>query len=80
MAAQRLRCMEGECDRYARVSIEDAERQRVRACPRHAVAALDGLAGAHIVWDNTHGINEHEVIALRIAEERSKLRRNGVAA
>ena len=41
MAAQRFRCMEGRCDRYARVTIEDAEGQRARACPRHAVAALE---------------------------------------
>jgi hypothetical protein len=60
MAAQRFRCMEGECDRYARVSIDDAKGQRARAWPRHTVAALDGLAGARVVWDKTHGINEHE--------------------
>ena len=75
MAAQRFRCMERECDRYARVSIEDAEGQRVRACPRHAVAAIDGLAGARVVWDDTRAINEYEVTALRLAEERSQLSR-----
>jgi len=79
MAAQRFRCMEGECDRYARVSIEDAEGQRARACSRHAVAVLDGLAGAYVVWDDTRGINEYEVTALRIAEERSQLGRTGAA-
>ena len=80
MAAQRFRCMEAECDRYARVGIEDAHGQRARACPRHAVAALDGLAGARVIWDDTRGINQFEVTALRIAEERSQLSRTGVAA
>ena len=80
MAAQRFQCIEGECSRYARVSVEDAEGQRARACPRHAVAALDGLAGARVIWDDTHGINAHEVTALQIAEERSQLSRTGVAA
>jgi hypothetical protein len=79
MAAQRFRCMEGECDRYARVSIEDAQGQRARGCPRHAVAALDGLAGARVVWDDTRGINEYEATALRIGEERSQLSRKGAA-
>ena len=44
MTAQRFRCMEKQCDRYARVTVEDAEGERARACARHAVAALDGLA------------------------------------
>lgn len=64
--------MEGKCDRYARVSIEDAQDRRARSCPRHAVAALDGLAGARVIWEDSHGINEYEVTALRIAEERSQ--------
>jgi hypothetical protein len=72
--------MEGECDRYARVSVEDAQGQRARACPRHAVAALDGLVGARVIWDDTRGINEHEVTALRLAEERSQLSWTGAAA
>jgi hypothetical protein len=80
MAAQRFQCMEGECDRYARVTIEDAQGQRARACPRHAVAALDGLAGARVIWDDTRGINEYEVTALRIAGDRSQFSRTGVAA
>jgi len=80
MAAQRLRCMEAKCDRYARVCIEDGAGQSARACPRHAVAALDGLADARVVWDDTSGINEWEVTALLLAEERSQLSRNGAAA
>jgi hypothetical protein len=57
------------------VSIEDAEGQRARACPGHAVAALDGLSGARVVWDDTRDINEYEDSALRIGEERSQLSR-----
>jgi hypothetical protein len=65
--------MENQCDRYARVTIESMIYQRERACPRHAVQALDHLAGARVVWDDTRGINEHEATALRLAEERSQL-------
>jgi hypothetical protein len=32
------------------------------------------------MWDDTCGINEYEVTALRIAEERSQLSRTGVSA
>ena len=80
MPAQRFRCMDKQCDRYARVTIEDAEGERARACARHAVAALDGLAGARVIWDDTRGINEHEATALRMAEERSQLSRTDAAA
>jgi hypothetical protein len=80
MAGQRFRCMEGKCDRYARVTIQDAEGQRDRACPRHAVAALDGLAGAQVIWDDSRGVSEHEITALRITEERSQLSPKGAAA
>jgi hypothetical protein len=80
MAAQRFWCMDRQCDRYARVTVEDAEDERARACVRHAVAALEGLAGARVVWDDTRGINEYEAAALWIAEERSELSRTDVAA
>jgi hypothetical protein len=80
MTAQRFRCMDNQCDRYARVTIEDAEGERTRACAPHAVAALDGLADARVIWDDTQGINEHEATALRLAEERSQLSRKGAAA
>ena len=79
MAAPRFRCMDSQCDRYARVTIQDAEGERVRACARHALAALDGLAGARVIWDDTQGINAHEAAALRIAEERSRLSRTDAA-
>jgi hypothetical protein len=69
--------MDTECGRYARVTIEDAEGSRSRACPRHGVTALEGLAGARVIWDDTRGTNEHESAALRIAEERSLLSGTG---
>ena len=80
MAAKRFRCMDGQCDRYARVTVQDAEGERARACARHAVAALEHLARARGVWDDTRGINEHEAAALRLAEERSQLSRKDAAA
>ncbi len=67
--------VDGQCDRYARVTIEGAQGQRARACPRHAVAALNGLARARVVWDDTRGINQHETAGLQLAEERSELAR-----
>ena len=79
MTARRFQCREGQCDRYARVTIEDATHQQDRACPRHAVEALNGLAGAQVIWDDTRGINEHEATALRVAEERSQLARTDTA-
>jgi hypothetical protein len=80
MAGQRFGCMDKECDRCARVTIQDAGGQRDRACPRHAVAALDGLASARVIWDDSRGVSEHEATALRIAEERSQLSPKGAAA
>ena len=80
MTAQRFRCMDGQCSRYARVTVEDARGERGRACARHAVAALEGLAGARVIWQDTRGINEHEATALRITEERSQLARKDAAA
>ena len=41
--------------------------------------ALNGLAGARVIWDDTQGINEHEAAALRLAEERSQLARTDTA-
>jgi hypothetical protein len=80
MAGQRFRCMDEECDRCARVTIQDAGGDRDRACPRHAVAALDGPASARVIWDDSQGVNEHEVTALRIGEERSQLSPKGAVA
>jgi hypothetical protein len=36
------------CQAYARVTITDSKGASARACPRHAVAALDGTIGAHV--------------------------------
>lgn len=80
MAAQRFRCMGNQCDRYARVTVEDAVGERVRACARHAVAVLENLARARVIWDDTLGINDYEATALRLAEERSQLTRTDAAA
>jgi hypothetical protein len=58
---------------YARVTIVDAEGASARACPRHAVAALNGIASAHVDWPDSKGLNEWERKAVKLAEERSKL-------
>jgi len=41
--------------------------------PRHAVAALDGITGAHVDWADSRGLNERERNALELSEERSSL-------
>ncbi len=55
--------------------IADAQGETARACPRHAVAALNGIIRARVIWEDTHGINDHERTALQLAEERSQLTR-----
>jgi hypothetical protein len=62
-----------ECQSYARVTITDAEGTTARGCPRHAVAALNGIASARVDWADSKGLNEWERQALELAEERSKL-------
>jgi len=64
---------ESACQSYARVTIMDSEGASARACPRHAVAALDGIAGAHVDWTDSKGLNEWERKALELSEEQSKL-------
>ena len=59
---------------YARVTIVDSGGTSARGCPRHAVAALNGIASAHVNWTNSKGLNEWEHKALELAEERSQLR------
>ena len=44
-----------------------------RGCPRHAVAALDGITGAHIDWADSKCLNEWERTALELPEDQSKL-------
>jgi hypothetical protein len=65
---------ESACQSYARVTIVDSEGASARACPRHAVAALDGIASARVDWTDSKGLNEWERKALELTEERSQLR------
>jgi len=64
---------EPACQSYARVTIVDSEGATARGCPRHAVAALDGITHAHVDWADSKGFNEWEPKALELAEERSQL-------
>jgi len=78
MAQTRFTCTltradEPKCQSYARVTIMDAEGATARGCPRHAVAALDGIAGARVDGAGSKGLNEWERTALGLSEERSKL-------
>ena len=61
------------CQTYARVTIMDSGGACAPACPRHAVAALDGITGAHVDWADSRGLNQWERTALELSEERSKL-------
>jgi hypothetical protein len=77
MAHTRFTCTlsradEPACQSYARVTIVDSEGTRARGCPRHAIAALDGIAGAHVDWADSKGINEYERAALELTEEKSR--------
>ncbi len=38
------------CLSHARVTIMDPEGTSARACPRRAIAALDGIASARVDW------------------------------
>jgi hypothetical protein len=78
MARTRFTCTltradEPACQTYARVTIMDTEGASARACPRHAVAALDGITGAHVDWADSRGLNQWERTALELSEKRSKL-------
>ena len=64
---------EPACQMYARVTIIDSQGDGGRACPRHAVATLDGIIGAHVDWADSKGLNQWERTALELAEERSQL-------
>ena len=67
------RADEPACKSDARVTIVDCEGAAARGCPRHAVAALDGITAAHLNWADSRGLNEWERKALELSEERSKL-------
>jgi hypothetical protein len=78
MAQTRFTCTltrtgEPACQSYARVTIADREGATARGCPRHAVAALDGICGARVDWADCKGLNERERTALELAGERSRL-------
>ena len=78
MAQTRFTCTltradEPACQSYARVTIVDAEGASARACPRHAIAALDGITCAHVDWADSKGLNEWERKALELSEERNRL-------
>lgn len=60
---------EPQCTTYARVTITDATGDSARGCPRHAVAALEGIDGARVDWADTKGLNEFERRALELTEE-----------
>jgi hypothetical protein len=64
---------EPECQSYARVTIIDAQGDSGRACPRQAVAALDGTSRARVDWPDSKGLNQWERMALELAIERSQL-------
>jgi len=78
MAQTRFTCTltktdEPACQSYARVTIVDDEGASARACPRHAVAALNAIIGAHVDRPDSKGLNEWESKALELAEQRSQL-------
>jgi hypothetical protein len=66
MAQTRFTCIltqadEPACQTYARVTITDTKGASARACrPRHAVAALGGITGAHVDWADSRALNEWE--------------------
>ena len=67
------RADELSCQSYARVTIADSEGATGRGCPRHAVAALDGISRARVDWPDSESLNQWERTALELAEERSQL-------
>jgi hypothetical protein len=67
------RADEPACQSYARVTIIDSQGDSGRACPRHAMAALNGISHAQVDWPDSKGLNQWERTALELAEERSQL-------
>lgn len=60
---------EPACTTYARVTIADLTGATARGCLWHAMAALEGINGACVDWDDTRGLNEWEQKALELTEE-----------
>jgi hypothetical protein len=78
MAQTRFTCTltradEPACPSCARVTIVDSAGDSARACPRHGVAALDGIRSARVDWADSQGLNQQERTALELARERSGL-------
>jgi hypothetical protein len=46
------------CQSHAPVTILDSEEATARGCPRHAVAALDGITRARVDWPDSKGLNQ----------------------
>jgi hypothetical protein len=67
-----IRGDEYACQSCARVTIVHSEGATARGCPRHVVAALDGITGTYVDWADSKGLNEWECKALELPEERSK--------
>jgi len=57
MGASRFTCTlaPAACSSYARVTIADTQGDTARACPRHAVAALNGITGGRVIWPTPAG-------------------------
>ncbi len=68
-----IRADQPACQSYARVTTIDSEGVSARGCPRHAVAALDGITSAQVDWADSQGLNQWERTALELAEDRSTL-------
>jgi hypothetical protein len=51
------------------VAVVDATGESARGCPRHAAAALDGIEGACVDWDDSRRAERFERKALEITEE-----------
>ena len=63
MAQTRFTCSlnradEPACQSYAGVTIVDCEGATARGCPRHAVAALEVITGAHVDWADSKDLTE----------------------
>jgi hypothetical protein len=71
----RFRCRltradEPECGEVAKVTIKDVTGQGSRACLTHAIAALEGIDGAEVDWDDSKGLGEYERKALELTKPR----------
>jgi hypothetical protein len=56
------------------VTIADALGDITRGCVKHAIDALDHITGARVDWTDTKGLNEFELKALQLTDERAAAR------